>query len=290
MSTMIEEFKETHRLRTAEVYQCTLNCFIKFYGSADISIGRLTRDLVKRFEDYMRSNGLSLNTTSFYLRTLRAVYNRAVGSAILADEHPFGGVFTGNAATAKRALSLEQIKSIAHYVTADPHIAFARDMFLFSFLTRGMAFVDMAYLTPASVIHGWLRYHRHKTGQEIVIRWEPIMQQLVDRYASRCPSSGYLLPIIGKSNGKERNQYRSVQTAVNRALKPIARALNIPSNLTMYVARHSWASIAQELNVPLSVISRAMGHTSEKTTRIYLTELDIHKVDVANNLIISNIL
>lgn len=59
--------------------------------------------------------------------------------------------------------------------------------------------------------------------------------------------------------------------------------------LTLYVARHAWASIARSKNVPISVISEGMGHDSESTTRIYLASLDTVAVDKANRMIIKSL-
>lgn len=59
---------------------------------------------------------------------------------------------------------------------------------------------------------------------------------------------------------------------------------------TLYKARHGWASIAKSKNIALSVISEAMGHDSENTTRIYLASLDTSLVDQANNAVMDSIL
>jgi integrase len=114
------------------------------------------------------------------------------------------------------------------------------------------------------------------------------MQEIVDR----CHKAGqqpFLLPIIRKQNGKERNQYRHVQTLVNRNLKEVARMAGIGSNLTMYCARHSWATIARQLQIPMEVISSGMGHANERTTAVYLKAVDSASIDLANRQIISRI-
>ena len=113
------------------------------------------------------------------------------------------------------------------------------------------------------------------------------MQEIVDAHPS--VHDEYLLPIIKRSNGKERNQYRGKQSEVNRQLGQIGREIGLSSNLTMYVARHSWASIAASMDVPIDVISKGMGHTSEKTTRIYLRSLEWSKIDEVNCLIIERL-
>ena len=92
----------------------------------------------------------------------------------------------------------------------------------------------------------------------------------------------YLLPIIRRQNGKERNQYRHRQTLINHDLKEVARLADVTVNLTMYCARHTWATVARSLQVPMNVISQAMGHNNERTTEIYIRNVDSDAVDGAN--------
>ena len=166
-----------------------------------------------------------------------------------------------------------------------PSLDFARDMFLFSFYTRGMSFIDMAYLKKKDLSNGILSYRRRKTGQQLFIRWEKYMQMIVDKYEN--PLSEYLLPIIKPKNGNERTQYQNAMYLINRKLKEIGKIVGVQIPLTMYVARHSWASVAKNKNVPISVISEGMGHDSEMTTQIYLASLDNTIVDKANSMILS---
>lgn len=107
-----------------------------------------------------------------------------------------------------------------------------------------------------------LTYRRKKIEQLLSVRWEPCMQEIVDRYSSS-GMSPYLLAIINNPNGDTRKQYRNVQSLINRNLKAIGDNITIP--LTMYVARHSRASVARNEGIPVSVISEGMGHDSEKT-------------------------
>ena len=158
-------------------------------------------------------------------------------------------------------------------------------MFLFSFYTRGMSFVDMAYLKKSDLQDGMLIYKRHKTGQRLTIRWEPAMQEIVDRYPN--DNRKYILPIINKPGTNERNQYRGKQNRINKALKDIARHVSISQNLSMYCARHSWATIAREQKFPISIISHGMGHTNERTTEIYLKSIDVAVIDKCNQKLIS---
>ena len=110
------------------------------------------------------------------------------------------------------------------------------------------------------------------------------MQEIVEKYEN--PLSEYLLPIIKPMNGDKRTQYQNAMYLINRKLKNIGKMVSVQQPLTMYTARHSWASVAKNKNVPISVISEGMGHDSEMTTQIYLASLDTAIVDKANRMIL----
>ena len=114
------------------------------------------------------------------------------------------------------------------------------------------------------------------------------MQEIVKKY-STAADSPYLLPIITAPGNAERAQYQTMLHRVNYCLKKVATIAAIPVQLTMYVARHSWASAAKSKNIPISVISEGMGHDSEMTTQIYLASLDTTVVDRANAQILKDL-
>ena len=161
---------------------------------------------------------------------------------------------------------------------------FARDIFMFSFYTRGMSFIDMAYLKKKDLQNGILSYRRQKTGQQLFVKWEKPMQEIVDKYDTN--ATPYLLPVIRDMHADARRQYKNAAHLVNDKLKKLGEQLGLDIPLTSYVARHGWASIAKDRNIPLAIISEAMGHDSEKTTRIYLASLDTSAVDKANSRIL----
>ena len=278
-SQQIARLKENGNARTSETYQATYNKFRTFRKEQDLAVTEIDGALMEAFQAFLRAQGLSMNSISFYIRIIRAVYHRAVHEGMCEDCKPFTHVFTGSQTTAKRALSLKELQRIKHLELTDKDELFARDLFLFSFYTRGMSFVDLAYLKKEDVHNGMMVYIRRKTGQRLTMRWEQEMEQIVCRHPSSTP---YLLPIIHTVGDHERNQYRVLQYKVNRELKKIAGKANIKQNLTMYCARHSWATIAREHKIPVSVISHAMGHTNEMMTEVYLKAIDSSEIDKYN--------
>ena len=289
MDSVIGQLKRLNRERTSETYASALSSFMRFRKNKDVQLDDMDADLVMEYEAWLKMNGVSLNTISFYMRILRATYNRAVEKGLTVQKHPFKHVYTGMDKTRKRAISMKDIKRIKELdLTGKPHWEQARDMFLFSFYTRGMSFIDMAYLKKSDLKNGILSYRRHKTGQQLHIRWESCMEKIVAKYAAGC-SGEYLLPILKLPSKKLRSQYKSTLFRINKYLKEIAKLCGIATPLTMYVTRHSWASIAKSKNIPISVISEGMGHDSEETTRIYLASLDGSVIDKANLLIMKDL-
>ncbi|MCO7168748.1 MAG: tyrosine-type recombinase/integrase [Parabacteroides distasonis] len=281
----IARLKRLGKIRTSETYMAALRSFSGFMNDKAVLFDQLNADLIAEYEAYLKGRGNSPNTVSFYMRILKAVYNRAVEDGLTEQQYPFKSVYTGVEKTMKRALSLNDIRRIKGVdLSLKPSLDYACDMFLFCFYTRGMSFIDMAYLRKKDLQNGTLSYRRRKTGQQLFIKWEKCMQDILDKYPIN--ETEYLLPIITKQDEDYRKQYANKLHHVNYLLKKIGKLLDLPIPLTMYVGRHSWASIAKSRNVPVSVISEGMGHDSENTTQIYLASLDTTVVDKANKKIL----
>jgi site-specific recombinase XerD len=284
MHGVIAQLKQLGKVRTSETYTATLKSFMSFRDDQDVPLDGISSDLMLLYEAYLKAKGVRMNTISFYMRNLRAVYNRAVEKGLTPQNNPFRHVYTGVDKTVKRAIPIKSIKALKELdLSLKPSLVFARDMFLFSFYTRGMSFIDMAYLKKSDLKNGILTYRRRKTGQELSIKWEKCMAEIIAKYPEN--KTEYILPII-KEPGNERKQYDNALHLVNYHLKDLSEMLQLQRPLTMYVARHSWASAAKAKNVPLSVISEGMGHDSEATTQIYLASLETSVVDKANKMIL----
>lgn len=288
MEQIIGRLRAKGRIRTSETYCSALRSFRKFRDDEDVMLDSLTPELMEEYEAWLFRGGLVPNTVSFYTRILRAVYNRAVEADIIENKYPFRHVYTGVDKTVKRALPLSVMSKIkALDLSADPALDYARDMFLMSFYLRGMSLVDMAFLKKTDLRNGHVVYRRRKTGQQLIIGWTKEMRLILDKYSENI--SDYLLPIIRKPVVNEHATYRNVGYNINRNLKRIAVMVGVAMPLTLYVARHSWASAAKSKGIPLSVISEGMGHDSESTTRIYLASLDTSVIDRANSKILKSL-
>lgn len=280
--------RELGRERTAETYSAALRSFRCFRCGRDVALSRVDSDLLMAYQAWLSGRGVCLNTVSFYMRILRAAYNAAVAEEAVTDVRPFRRVYTGIAKTRKRALPLADIRRIkALDLSRHPALDHARDMFLLSFYLRGISFIDMAFLRKADLADGLVTYRRRKTGQRLTVAWTPEMQRILDKYPPN--PTDYLLPIIRREDSNPRAAYKRASYTVNRHLKTIAAMLGLHTPLTMYVARHSWATAAKAQGIPLPLISEGLGHHSEATTRIYLTSLDHTPLHQANRLILASL-
>lgn len=285
MEEIINRLWRQGQYRTSETYKSTLSSFRKFRRDKDLFIEEIDSETLMSYESYLRLKDLSNNTISFYMKHLRAVYNNAIDEGYVDNKNPFKKVYTSSEKTIKRAISLNHIRKLKNMDLDDSSSkCFARDMFLFSFYTRGMSFIDMAFLQKKNLKNGILTYRRKKTGQKLSIRWETCMQKIMEKYS--LSNSLYLLSIIKNPDSDVRKQYYNALALINRNLKEIGNELGLSLPLTMYVARHSWASIARKEGIPISVISEGMGHDSETTTQIYLATLETNIIDKANKKIL----
>lgn len=291
MRQQIDLLRRSNRLGTAMNYEHALNSFSAFLGGRDILFGMLTERLVNAYYLYLEGRGIVPNSISFYMRILRSVYNKAVKQRFVEQTFPFQHVYTGIDRTAKRAIDESLVVQLYQLELPEASaLDLARDLFIFSYCTRGMAFVDITYLKKSNIREGTICYLRHKTKQSLCIRIEAGIQKLIDKYIVQTADTPYVFPILkGTDPDEDFRRYRFALNTHNRMLKKLSGMLSCACRLTSYVARHSWATAARNRFLPLSVISACLGHTSERTTQIYLASLENSVLDSANLEIISGL-
>ena len=285
----IQKLKNDNRRGTARNYSKTLKSLKAFMKNTDSTFNIVTEQFVESYNTFLIQRVVVRNTISFYMRIFRSVYNKAVTQKIIEQTFPFKNVYTGVDRTRKRAVTetvISQLLSID--LKKSKALQFARDLFIFSFYARGMAFVDIVYLKKSNIQNGYITYVRHKTGQELTIRIETRLQNIINQYEKK--DSPYLFPILNtEDENKAYSQYEIALNYYNRQLKRLSKLLEPNINLSSYTPRHTWATTARNKNVPLSIISAGMGHSSEKTTLIYLTKIDNSIIDEVNKAIIDSI-
>ena len=284
INAQIERKQELKKVGMAAAYKSTRSSLAKFIGRPDVRMSEVDLAFVRRYEDFLYSNGASGNTVSYYLRNLRSLYNQAVTDGYHPrGEYPFAKAQTRPAKTVKRALSRTDMQNLADLnLENEPELEFTRDLYLFSFYAQGMAFVDIVLLKKTDICNGVLTYSRHKSKQLIRIVVTPQMQDVIDKYNTE---NEYLFPIISGEYASGYQKYRLALGRINRHLKKIAVAADIKVPLTTYTARHTWATLARDYGAPISVISAGLGHTSEEMTRVYLKDFDVSMLNQVNSMV-----
>ena len=270
----IQELESANRLRYADMYKCTMHSLIKFNKHLDIPFSDMDTIWLKRYEVWLQSQGLAINTLGTRFRHLRVIYNFAIEEKIVKSEYyPFNSfkVSKLSQTTAKRSIQKDEILSVLNYQGQTPLECLAIDLFTFSYLAAGINFGDIARLTKDNILENRLIYIRKKTQKQIKVSLQEQAIKLIRKYSM--PDNPYLFPILSnfhKTEQQKVNRIHKIIAKVNKSLKEIGERLNIPIDLTTYVARHSFATVLKRSGVNTSLICEALGHSSERVTQIYL--------------------
>ena len=270
----IQELESANRLRYADMYKCTMHSLIKFNKHLDIPFSDMDTIWLKRYEVWLQSQGLAINTLGTRFRHLRVIYNFAIEEKIVKSEYyPFNSfkVSKLSQTTATRSIQKGEILSVLNYQGQTPLECLAIDLFTFSYLAAGINFGDIARLTKDNILENRLIYIRKKTQKQIKVLLQEQAIKLIQKYSM--PDNPYLFPILSsfhKTEQQKVNRIHKIIAKVNKSLKEIGERLNIPIDLTTYVARHSFATVLKRSGVNTSLICEALGHSSERVTQIYL--------------------
>ena len=284
----IQELKDTKRLGYAESHETVYHSLLNFNGHLDIYFSEIDKEWLQKYEAWLRKIGNKENTIGIRFRTLRAVYNIAMEKQFVKPEcYPFRSykVSKLHQDTAKRALTKNDVLDIINYQAQSKKCRYRQltvDLFAFSYFMGGINFKDIAFLKEDNIIDNRLSYIRRKTKQLITLPLQAQAIEIINKYKST--NNPYLFPILSSqplTESQQRNRIRQVAKSINRNLKAIGEELNLPIDLTTYVARHSFATVLKRSGVNTSIICEAMGHSSEKVTQIYLDSFENEQVDAA---------
>ena len=282
-------FASTHREHTAKVYLHTLKRMTDFYPELEkLTFEDINKDWLVTFENYLSKTMKSKNARNVHLRNIRAVFNDAIDNNITTS-YPFRKFSIRPTPTAKRSLTAEQLRTI-FTMRVEPYAVIYQDLFKLAFLLCGINLIDLCNLRHSNIVNGRLEYVRAKTGKHYSIKLEPEMEELINKYKGK----DYLLNILDS-----RMDYKNFLKQINNALKHFGNVRigkhgkksvePLFPNLSYYWCRHSWATIASELDVPKETIAHALGHGNNTVTDIYIN-YDIRKVDKANRQVMDYIL
>lgn len=272
------------RLKYASTYKELKASLLNFNMHLDIYFSEIDINWLKRYEAYLRTKGLADNSIGVRFRTLRTLFNKAISENIVkSDYYPFKAykVSKLRKGTVKRAITKADIELIINHKVENDYSQLAIDLFYFSYLSGGINFVDMAYLTYDNIVDKRLIYIRKKTKKLIKLPIQDKAMDIVKKYKS---NNSYIFPILSefhKTDIQKENRVHKVLGKVNKYLKAVGEELGLPIDLTTYVARHTYATVLKRSGVNTSIISESLGHSSEKVTQIYLDSFENSQIDEA---------
>lgn len=289
---VISEMFKRNQSSNALIYQTALNSLTRFKPSKGLMFTDITVRLLESYREHLEKSGCKVNTISHYLRTIRAIYNRAIKSKVVDRKYyPFSDISIKTERTAKRAFTKDVIKTIEHLELPNIRMVIARDYYMLSFYLIGMNFTDMAYLTRANIVNGRIEYRRKKTGTEYSIKiLDPIRDKFDDYFSQQ---RKYLLPIlpdhISEGSLEAKKLIHQFIKTTNKYLKRISVQLELSKPCTTYTVRHSWATIAKRLGYSKELISEALGHQQgNQITETYLDSFDREVIDEVNSKVTSS--
>ena len=288
---VVKRLHESNSLGNARAYKFTKNGLSTFRNGKDLEFTDITPSFLTKFEESFYQRGVSMNSVSVYMRTLKALINRAKKDDIIKyDFDPFKDISFAkfrNIKTQKRAITKEEIKRIADLEIHDnPSMIDARNIFMFSYYNRGINFIDIAFLKWENIQQNRLIYTRRKTKENFTIGLLPPVLTILEHYKNLYYENdrSFIFPILNysyKTPKSIENRLHKMLGQVNLELKEIATKAGINTILTTYVARHSFATNLKRSGISTTEISEAMGHDSEKTTKIYLDSFENNVLDKA---------
>lgn len=286
-NSYIDCLREEGRYATAHVYQNALRSFTLFCGTKAVSFTQVTRDTLKRYNSHLLASRLRLNTVSTYMRMLRSIYNRGVGEGHAPYIYRlFHDVFTGVDVCQKKAIPADELHTLLNEDPGTDKLRRTQDIANLLFLFSGMPFADLAHLEKSNLESGVLKYHRIKTGASMSVEVLDTAVRIMCRLRNNQETTSseypdYLFDILsGKNRRTEEGAYIEYQSNLrrfNNQLKSLAKHLRLRSPVTSYSLRHSWATTAKYIGVPIEMISESLGHKSIKTTQIYLKSFNLEE-------------
>ena len=295
-NTYIGCLRREGRYATAHVYKNALRSFTTFCGTSVVPFSWVNRERLRAYCQYLYECGLRLNTVSTYMRMLRSIYNRGVESGN-APYIPrlFHEVYTGVDIRQKKALPIAELHKLLYADPQSERLRRTQTIAALMFQFCGISFADFAHLEKSALEQNILHYNRIKTKTpmcvEVLDTAKEMIYKLRNRSAPQPDCPDYLFGILsGDKKRKDERSYREYQSALrnfNNRLKGLAKALHLKSPVTSYTLRHSWATTAKYRGVPIEMISESLGHSSIKTTQIYLKGFELRERTEVNRLNLS---
>jgi integrase len=273
----MQAFAESRKKkRTREIYRATINKIIAFQERPEmLDFKDITLGWLDRFDSFLSITAPKKNARNVHLRNIRAVFNDALKRDPTIN-YPFRQARIRPEKTAKKSLTAAQLRTLFNAELPQWQKRYV-DFFQMAFLLIGINTEDLVH--ASEIVGGRLIYQRAKTYMAYTIKVEEECMAIIDRHRGQ----EHLLDVL--------DTYSSTHTwtsKIDRELKTICAGIGLP-RISMNWARHSWATIASELDIPKETVAASMGHSSNTVTDIYIN-FDIGKIDRANRKVIDYVL
>jgi len=284
ITNKIDTLMQQDRIKTANAYASLLSSLKTYYQKEKLSFSVVSISYLDAYENWILKTGKSITTVGIYLRHLRSIYNQAIEDGIVSrDKYPFGKrkYQIPSGTNTKKALPISEIRLIADYRAANTNYLFARDMWLFSYLTNGANMVDIFSLREANIQDGFIVFQRKKTLRTTRLR--PLfirvfisdrMQDIIDQW--RPKNNSFLFPVL-EEGMTEKDIIRKVDSAIrqiNKYIGFISKDIGLSKHITTYTARHSFSTVLKRSGASIAFISESLGHKSMATTAYYLDSFE----------------
>ncbi len=287
---IVDRKLKTNKPSSAEWYLNGIKAFIKFNNNQDLRLDQLNVSMLKDFQIEKESKGLKPNSISSVLRAIRAIYNAAINEdRIKVVKNPFHRYkIPSSNQTKKRAISKEDFLNIRKLeYEKGSALWHTKNYALIMFNCRGMNLIDLVKLKKSNVRQGRIFYGRSKTGDPLSVKLTSELKEILIHYLIDKSDDDFLFPANYDGSTAKYEKYKTIRRRVNERLKIIAFDAGIKEHFTTYAIRHSWATIAKFMGISTSIISEGLGHSSLKTTEIYLKRFDNTTLDEANERIVA---
>lgn len=282
---IISEFQLSNQIGTAKINKETLSSLKKFYGKPELRFQDLNFTFLEKYDSFLRSNGGSDSGIGFKMRTIKAIFNKAIKRELISIKtYPFKNYKTSalKKEAKKGYLTDEELqKLIEEDFSANKSLQFAKDMYLFSFYCRGINFIDILQLKNSNIYDDRMAYIRTKTGVLLDFKLKNNPREILEAYNHKSRNS-YLFPLLLQDQPtveQIKNRSHKLLGQINPALKEIMEVLKINKRITFYTARHTFATFLKFENIAIDVISEMLGHKDIKATISYLNKLPNKKLD-----------
>jgi site-specific recombinase XerD len=288
---LIAQMIEVNKTGNALVYQTAVNQFMLSVSNEQLMFTDIDYVLLEKFSHHLVKRGLKVNSISNYIRTIRAIYNKAIKMKMVDRSlYPFYDFGIKSEKTAKRAISKDDIIKMKQ-LNLDSNSAAEKSLkyFLLSFYLRGISFTDLVYLKQSNIIDGRVVYERRKTHKSYSIKLFLEAQVLFEQI--NVDGSKYLLPILPNDALEDsistKKIIRQFIKTTNKYLKRLSEIAELGSPVTTYTSRHSLGTIAKRLGYSNELIAESLGHQyGNKITNIYLDAFDTDVLDAMHKHVI----